>query len=149
MKRLFTRKYLLPFFILISSAALFSNCNSSRRSISVEEGWDLLSEQKVNFVRDKDEIDINSSNDYTTLRFKVEGRDVHIEDLKVYFQNGDKLEPNIEATIPKDEFSRDIELGREGRSLDKIEFKYRTTGNVLKGRANVLVFGKRRYRNGY
>src|SRR3982751_4855443 len=101
MKRLFTRKYLLPFFILISSAALFSNCNSSRRSISVEEGWDLLSEQKVNFVRDKDQIDINSSNDYTTLRFKVEGRDVHIEDLKVYFQNGDKLEPNIEATIPK------------------------------------------------
>ena len=29
------------------------------------------------------------------------------------------------------------------------EFKYHTTGNMLKGRANVLVFGKRTYRGGY
>ena len=149
MKKLFTSRPVFTFLVLFSCAGIFSNCNSSRKSISVEEGWDLLSEQKVNFVRDKDEIAINSSNDYTALRFKVEGHEIHINDLKVYFRNGDKLEPNIEATIPAEEYSRDIELGREGRSLDKIEFKYHTTGNMLKGRANVLIFGRRHYRGGY
>lgn len=39
---------------------LLNACGSSRRSIAVEEGWELLAEQKVNFVRDKDEIDIKN-----------------------------------------------------------------------------------------
>ena len=132
---------ILIFFLLVS-------CGSSRKSIGVEEGWELLSEQKVNFVRDKDEVTIQSRNQFTAIRFKVEDRDVRINDLKIYFQNGDKLEPNLDAVIPADQYSREIELARDGRYIDKIEFKYRTTGNVLKGRANVLVIGKR-YSPGY
>lgn len=81
------------------------------------------------------------------MRFKVEDKDIHINDLKVYFQNGDKLEPKINEDIQADQFSRVIDLGREGRYIDRIEFKYRTTGNILKGRANVLVLGKKYYRD--
>ncbi len=80
---------------------------------------------------------------YTDIRFKVEDREVRINDLKIYFQNGDKLEPSIDFVIAADQESRIIELSKDGRNIDKIEFKYRTTGNILQGRANVLVFGKR------
>jgi hypothetical protein len=73
----------------------------------------------------------------------VEDREIKLNDLKVYFQNGDKLEPNIDELIAADQYSRDIELSRDGRYISKIEFKYRTTGNILKGRANVLVFGRK------
>jgi hypothetical protein len=83
------------------------------------------------------------------MRFKVENRDVHINDLKIYFQNGDKLEPNIDDDIQADAFSKVIDLGREGRYIDRIEFKYRTTGSVIKGRANVLVLAKKYYRENY
>ena len=127
-------------------ASLLS-CHSSRRSIGIEEGWELLSERKVNFVKDKDEITVNNRIAYTALRFKVEDKDVHINDLKVYFDNGDKLEPSMDEAIPANEFSRVIDLGREGRYIDHIEFKYRSTGNILKGRANVLVLGKKYYRD--
>lgn len=145
MKQRFTHVYLkLGFAIVI---VLFVSCHSSRRSIGIEEGWELLGEQKVNFVRDKDEIIVHNKAPYTAMRFKVEERDVHIKDLKVYFQNGDKLEPNIDDDIQAGEFSRVIDLGREGRYIDHIEFNYRTTGNVLKGRANVLVLGKKYYRD--
>ena len=147
MSKIFTANSLLKSCLLVFCAAVFS-CSSSRRSIGIEEGWELLSEQKVNFVRDKDEITINNRNAFTAIRFKVEDRDVRINDLKIYFQNGDKLEPNLDAVIPADQYSREIELARDGRYIDKIEFKYRTTGNVLKGRANVLVIGKR-YSPGY
>jgi hypothetical protein len=119
------------------------SCGSSRRIVSVEEGWELLGERKVDFVKDKDEIDIKAGNRFTALRFKVEDREVHLNDLSIVFTNGDKLEPNVDVTVPPDQYSRDIELSAEGRYIDKISFTYRTTGSVLKGRANLLIFGKR------
>ena len=130
--------------ISIAAFSLFA-CGSSRRSIGVEEGWELLSEKKVNFVRDKDDIHVDSRNQFTAIRFKVEDRDVRINDLKIYFRNGDKLEPKIDDEVPANQFSREIELARDGRYIDHIEFKYRTTGSVLKGRANMLIFGKKYY----
>ena len=122
------------FFTQIVAIIVFTNlifsCGSSRRSIGVEEGWELLSEEKVNFVRDKDEIVINNKRPYTAVRFKVEGRDIHLSDVKIHFDNGDKLEPNLDDDITAEQFSRRIELGSEGRYISKIEFKYRTLGNV-------------------
>jgi len=145
MKKRFTKNCLS--IASVAFVLVLVSCHSSRRSIGIEEGWELLSEQKVNFVRDKDEIVLNNRTPYTAMRFKVEDKDVHINDLKVYFQNGDKLEPNINEDIQADQFSQVIDLGREGRYIDRIEFKYRTTGNILKGRANVLVLGKKYYRD--
>jgi hypothetical protein len=147
MKNIFSAKGLLVFSLLFLVFAAVS-CYSNRRSLAIEDGWDLLGEQKVNFVRDKDEIDVRSRGVYTDIRFKVEDREVRINDLKIYFQNGDKLEPSIDFVIAADQESRIIELSKDGRNIDKIEFKYRTTGNILQGRANVLVFGKR-YNTGF
>jgi hypothetical protein len=119
------------------------SCGSSRKSIAVEEGWELLDERKVNFVRDKDVIDVSSTSPFTAIRFQVEDRDIRISDLKIQFDNGDKLEPAIDEVIGANQSSKYIELAREGKIIDKIEFKYLTTGSILKGRANVLVFGRR------
>lgn len=146
-KSLTSKKYFS--FLIVVCLFLLTACGSSRRSIGIEEGWELLSEQKVNFVRDKDEIIVQSRNEFTALRFRVEDRDVHLNDLKVYFENGDKLEPSLDEVIPANETSRIIELSRDGRRIQKIEFKYRTTGNLLKGRANVLVFGRKFNAYGY
>lgn len=133
----------LSFFtlILLSVTTLLS-CGSAR-TVAIEEGWELLAEQKVNFVRDKDAIDVTRRNQFTAIKFRVQEKDVRINDLKIYFDNGDKLEPSLDAIITAGEESKIIELGREGRNIDRIEFKYRSTGNLLDGRANVLVFGKR------
>ena len=145
MKKVFTRSAASGTILLLIFLFALASCSSSRKSIGVEEGWELLSESKVNFVRDKDEIRINSHNQFTAIRFKVEDREVRINDVKIYFDNGDKLEPNIDEVILADQYSRIIELAKDGRYIDRIEFKYRTTGNVLKGRANVILFGKRYY----
>lgn len=136
-----TRK-LFGFLILIAVLVL-NACSSSRRTLPVEEGWDLLGEQKVNFVRDRDAITVYNTNRYTAIRFKVEKKDIILNDLKVVYENGDKLSPTIGDKIMADQFSRVIELGPEGKLIRSVEFKFRSTGSVLKGRANVLIFGKR------
>ena len=129
--------------ISIALLLLLTACGPSRRSIAIEEGWDLLGERKVDFIRDKDVIEVHSSYKFSAIRFKVEGHEVRLNDLKIYFQNGDKLEPALDDVIAADQYSREIELSAEGKYVNRIEFKYRTTGNLFKGRANVLVFGRR------
>ena len=136
-------KKLLTVFILLGTIFTVLSCSSTRRSIAIEEGWELLGESKVNFVRDRDQVDVISANRFTAIRFKVEKRDIRLNDLNVVYQNGDKLAPVIDEVIVADQYSRDIELGPEGKAIRSVDFKYRTTGNVLKGRGNVLVFGKR------
>lgn len=140
------RLYKTSGFLLLAVAILanvLSSCFSSRRSIPVEEGWELIGEEKVNFVRDKDEVVVTSRNQFTDIRFRVEEREVRIQDLKIYFENGDKLEPSIDLVVFANQSSRNIQLAQDGRTISKIEFTYRTTGNLLRGRANVLIYGKR------
>lgn len=146
MKKTYTQTGL--FALMFVALLLVTACGSSRRSIGIEEGWDILGEDKVNFVRDRDAIDVRSRNAYTAIRFVVEDRDIRISDLKIIYQNGDQLTPAIDETIRAGQRSRIIELAADGKYIDKIEFSYRTTGNLLKGRASVLVLG-RRYAPGY
>ncbi len=134
------------FFILL---LVLTSCTSTR-SIAIEEGWELLGEQKVNFLRDKDQITVVSRNEFIALRFKVEDHDIRLNYLKIFFRSGDILQPAIDEIINANQNSRIIELAREGRPIEKIEFKYHTIGNnYFKGRANVLVFGKKYYAAGY
>lgn len=127
------------FFLML----LLLSCGPARRSIAIEEGWDLLGELKPDFVRDKDVIDVHSSYKFTDIRFKVEKHEIRLNSLSIYFQNGDKLSPAVDEIVPPDQYSRNIEIATDGKFINKIEFKFRTTGNIFKGRANVLVFGKR------
>ena len=132
----------------ILSAVMFlvilnASCSPPRRTLALEEGWDLLGEKKVDFVRSTDVIEIHSTYKFTAIRFKVEKHEVRLTELKIHYQNGDKLEPSLDDILPADQYSREIELAQDGKFIYKIEFKYRTTGNIFKGRANMLIFGKR------
>ena len=50
----------------ILSAVMFlviinASCSPPRRTLALEEGWDLLGEKKVDFVRSTDVIEIHST----------------------------------------------------------------------------------------
>lgn len=128
---------------LVAVAVFFFSCGSSRRTFGLEEGWEILGESKVNFVRDKDVMEVKSRNLFTSIRFYIEEKDVRINDLKIVFENGDKIEPALDDMIKAGEQSRVIELAADGRRINNIEFKYRSMGSLLEGRANVVVTGRR------
>lgn len=134
--------------IFISLAIIFVSCGSTRNSIAVEEGWDLLGETKAGFIRETDVINVNSRNQFTAIRFKVEGAEIKLSELAVFFESGDKLSPAVDESIAAGQESRMIELAADGRTISKIEFKYRTVGSIIKKKASILVFGKR-YHSGY
>ena len=134
--------------LFISLVVISFSCGSTRNSIAVEEGWELLGETKAGFIRETDVINVSSRNQFTAIRFKVEGAEIKLSQLGVYFESGDKLSPAVDESIPAGQESRLIELAADGRTITKIEFKYRTVGSIIKKKANILIFGKR-YRTGY
>ncbi|MGI8600020.1 MAG: hypothetical protein ACR2KB_12270 [Chitinophagaceae bacterium] len=131
--------------LLLVLIAVTSFSCATRRSVGLEEGWELLSDRKVNFIRDKDEIEVRSRNMFTAIRFKVEDKDIRLNDLVILFQNGDKLSPAIDEVIKAGETSKIIEIARDGRYINKITFRYRSMGSILQGRANLIVMGQRYY----
>ena len=133
----------LHYLIIIILILLIVSCNTSRRILPVEEGWEMIGETNVNFVRDRDQMNIMSTNRYSAIRFKVENKDILLKDMKIIYQNGDRLAPLIDENLPADQFSKDIDLGAEGKQITAIEFNYRSKGSLLKGRAKILAFGKR------
>lgn len=138
----------LKFTLFIFLVIISFSCGSTRNSIAVEEGWELLGETKAGFIRETDVINVNSRNQFTAIRFKVEGAEIKLSELGVFFESGDKLSPAVDETIPAGKESRLIELAADGRTIIKIEFKYRTVGSIIKKKANILIFGKR-YHTGY
>jgi hypothetical protein len=128
--------------VLLAGVFLVS-CGPARKSVAIEEGWELLGEKRVDFGKDSDEFMVNSNHQFTDVRFRVEDREVRIKEFKVVFQNGDKLAPAIEQDFAPGQDSKVIHISPQGRFIRSFEFKYRTKGNVLKGRGSILVFGKR------
>lgn len=140
---------ILASIVILFSVVIFAASCSSTKTIPLEEGWDLLGETKVNFVRDRDELQILNTNQYTAVRFRVENKDVHIKDVRIVYPNGDKLTPSIDDDIAAGQYSKQIDLAPEGKDIRSILFSYRSTGSILKGRATVYVFGKRKVNNYY
>ncbi len=140
---------LFAFSAIVLIVIIFSSSCASTKTIPLEEGWDLLGETKVNFIRDRDELKILNTTQYTAIRFRVENKDVHIKDVNIIYPNGDKLTPAIEEDIAAGQYSKQIDLAPEGKDIRSIQFSYRSTGNVLKGRATVYVFGKRKVNSYY
>ena len=138
-----SKSVLLKFVLVSLTGMLLMACGSSRRTFGLEEGWEILGEQKVNFVKDKDVMQVSSRNLFTAIQFYIEEKDVRINELKIIFDNGDKIEPALDDIIKTGEKSRVIELAADGRRINSIEFKYRSMGSILASRANVVITGKR------
>lgn len=135
-------KLLFVVAIVTLLVTVVTSCGSSK-TIAIEDGWDLLGEEKVNFVRDRDQIKVYNQTLYTAVKFQMVNKDVHLNNVAIVYPNGDKLNPSVDEDVAAGGYSKEIEIDILGKEIRTIEFSYRSKGNLLKGRARVLVFGKR------
>jgi hypothetical protein len=104
--------------------------------------WRLIGQVTANFTTDHDVLIVRGPFDnFRRIKFKVTDAPLHVTRLLVTYDNGapDRLE--VRERIDKGGESRAIDLRGIGkRSVRKIEFWYDTAG-LLRGRADVAVFG--------
>lgn len=112
-------------------------------SFTLLDDWKIIGERSVKFSSDHDVIKVGGNDWYTKLKIKVVDAPLHISNFDVIFENGERFDVAIRADIRKGGESRVIDLPGQERRIDRIEFRYRTTGRLRGGTANVIVFGKR------
>jgi len=125
--------------LFVSAIALVSFTTIESKGF---QQWNLIGEKRVSFAIDRDVIHVTGNDNYRQIKLKVKDGPVHILDMDVYFENGDKFDVSIKQRIGKDGESRLIDLPGGSRSIKKIEFWYETKG-LVKGRGRVQVWGKK------
>jgi len=104
--------------------------------------WKLLGTVNANFRADHDTIVVRGPFDnFRRVKFKVTNAPLNLRHLVVTYDNGQPDRIEVRQNIPQGGQSRQIDLRGVGkRSIRRIDFWYDTKG-VLKGKANVTVFG--------
>ena len=125
----------LLFFLAIVLLSFTTKDNATQQ-------WVLIGEKRVSFLIDHDIIPATGNDNYSQIKVKVKDGPVHIIDMDVHFENGDKFDVALKQRIPKGGESRVIDLPGGSRNVRKIEFWYETKG-FRKGRGTVQVWGKR------
>ena len=129
----------LKAFLLVAAVA---SSGFATLSTGMYQQWKFIGEKRVSFLIDRDVIHVTGNDNYRQIKLKVTDGPVHILDMDVYFENGDKFDVSVRSRIPKGGESRVIDLPGGSRSIKKIEFWYETKG-FLKGRGRVAVWGRR------
>lgn len=105
--------------------------------------WRIIGERSVKFASDKDVIKVGGNDWYSKLKIKVVDAPLHISNFDVIFENGERFDVAIKENIREGGESRVIDLPGGERRIDRIEFRYRSTGRLRRGTANVIIFGRR------
>lgn len=104
--------------------------------------WRIIGQKEANYGTDRDVLLVKGNDIYTAVKIKVIDAGLNMLDMDIHFENGEKMNVSIQKNFHQGEESRVIDLPGNKRRIEKITFLYDTKG-VFKGKANVVVFGKR------
>jgi CBS domain-containing protein len=101
----------------------------------------LLGAQYVGFLTDRDVIRVgNEIGKFAKIRLRVLENDIHINELKVVYANGESDTLAVNADIPKNSRTNWIDL-RGDRFIREIQLVYRSRPS-FSGQARIEVFGQ-------
>lgn len=123
-------------FLFISALFSFNKPESNMQN------WKFIGDKIVAFGPDRDVLFVTGNDAFRQIKIKVTGAPLHIVDMDVYFENGEKQNVELKNRFRQGQESRVIDFPGGERRIKKIEFLYSTVG-VAKGKARVAVWGKR------
>ena len=104
--------------------------------------WELLGEGEVDFKNDHDRIDVKRrAGPFRQLRIEVRNAPIEIREMVVTFADGKTFKPKIQARFREGSGSHVIDLPGNRRSIDGVEFVYRSI-NRKQGKGRVLLYGR-------
>jgi hypothetical protein len=99
-------------------------------------------EQQVEFKNDHDRIDVKkASGPYRQLRFEVRDAPIEIREMVVTFGDGKTFRPKVRTSFREGHGSQVIDLPGNRRSIDGVEFAYRSI-NRKEGQGKLLLYGR-------
>ncbi len=137
------RKTLLAFLataVFLAAPASAEQVTKPRAGAAGE--WRVIGQTHADHKADHDAIVVKGPFDnFRRIKFKVRDAPLNMQRMVVTYDNGQPDNIEVRQNIPQGGESRVIDLKGVGkRSIRRIDFWYDTKG-LLKGRADVTVFG--------
>lgn len=132
-------RYIKTFSALFAIATLLS---FSMPAKNTPQGWKFIGDKIAAYGTDRDVLWVTGNDAFRQMKIKVTGASLHIIDLDVYFENGEKMNVALKNKFRQGEESRVIDFPGGLRQIKKIEFLYETIG-FRKGKARVGVWGNK------
>lgn len=106
-------------------------------------GFKHLGSREVDLAKDTDVLVVGASKgSFKGFMIEVENADLEMKEITITMGNGKQYEPKTRFEFKEDSRSRVIDFpGNEGRTIERIEFKYSTDGRK-DGKAKVNVYGR-------
>lgn len=125
--------------VLVTSVAL--HAQKAEVLLSKKAGWHKIGEASVTFKTEKDEFLIMGADRFRAIRIKVTDAPVHIEDMQVHYDGGDKEDISVRSDFKAGGQSRIINLQPHKKGLKTVSFVYHTVPNVSAEKAHLELWG--------
>ncbi len=112
------------------------------RDPQLDDSWQFLGRRVVDFHGDHDTFKVGRSyGRFHELRFVVRNGDLDIYNMLIIVGDGDKVRPDLRVHYDENTVSRSIDLPGDIRTVQRVDFEYRSTSR-RDGRAIVALYGK-------
>lgn len=106
------------------------------------KNWKFIGDKIANYSTDRDVLYVTGNDIFTKVKLHVTDAPLNMQDMDIFFENGDKQNVGLRNNFAQGSWSREIDLPGNIRRIKKIEFVY-DTKNVGRGKARIAVWGKR------
>ncbi|MFN5418161.1 MAG: hypothetical protein ACK5B9_13975 [Flavobacteriia bacterium] len=128
--------------IILFAALGFTNQVFAQKDIDDTLHWVKLGKTIVNYENDRNEVIVTSEEKFTDLHFHVKFAPVEIEEIVVFYKNGDQQKFPMKESIKSEGFMRELELNGKERIIAKVVFQSRTIPNTKESRAIIEIWGE-------
>ncbi|MCO6460393.1 MAG: DUF2541 family protein [Saprospiraceae bacterium] len=126
-------------YFLFAGTLLFTALSLSSYDVAK---WRIIGQKQASYGADRDVLYVKGNDVFTALKLKITDAGLNMYDMDVFYENGQKDHINLQHNFRQGEESRVIDLQGNRRRIEKISFLYDTKG-IHKGKANIIVFGRR------
>ncbi|HMK04052.1 MAG TPA: hypothetical protein VK489_07675 [Ferruginibacter sp.] len=124
------------FVIILAALSFFTPVKS------MAQGWRFIGDKIAAYGVDRDVLWVTGNDAFRQIKMRVTNAPLHIIDMDVYFENGEKMNVPLKNNFRQGQESRVIDFPGGLRQIKKIEFLYETVG-TRKGKARVAIWGKK------
>ncbi len=104
-------------------------------------GWHKIGEVKASFKMENESISVIGADRFKSIKLKVTDAPINIENIRVFYENGESEELNVRSELKAGAETRVIDLKGSSQELKKIVFTYKTLPNAKEDKAHVELYG--------
>lgn len=136
-----TMKKTILFLLGAVIAFNFASAQKTEVVTNSQPGWHKIGETTVNFKADRDAIVILGEDKFKAIQLVVTDAPMHLEDLKVFYENDSTEDIHVRADFKANERTRVIDLRGKDRNLKRVVFVYKSALNWKGEKAHVELYG--------